>query len=142
MGLHSTPKPVARSRKFYLNKENRIWIDEAQYPSKVVNMACVHFKHSMQKLITRLEFKFDAGEIDEIKRAFKLAFDRESAEVVYFSDIVEARKVIMEVNQIGRHVRTRYWRKAYPVLLKHCSCSELNALVYMSRFQELLETNE
>lgn len=119
-------------KKVYLMPEVMDFVNEANEPSRMVNLACCHLKHTMRAMSVVIQRKFDAEEIESITEVFEREF--KSYGTVYFIDIGEAREAIERMNNNTSHRQTRYWIKAVPILLRHCDLDEINCLVYMARF--------
>jgi len=127
--MQSKPK---KYRKVYFTAENLVLLSEVKMHSKIVNMACSHLQFTMSATIEDIRIKFNTDEIEAITVIFRERLHCD--ENIYFVDIDEARAEIKRVNQDPPSETEAGWNSGYPILMKHSSITEINGLVYLSRF--------
>lgn len=137
MDTVSSRRTQPKSRRIYLSEENMSFVSEVNYPSRVVNMACAHLRHSMDVTLESIHRKFDQHEIDGVIAVFeeRLPFGDEKPRV-YFSDLEEARALMADINQSIQHLNITGWKSAFNVLVKHGSLDEINCFLYLAKFAE------
>jgi len=133
-----SPRRESKSRKIYFSEVNAAFINEIDQPSRLANMAVIHLKTHMNKLIKDLNIKFDFNEIDAVVGVLhaRVLGDCE-VDCMYFESLGEARTTLKEINERTEHLQDEGWKKAYPILLKHCDLDELNCFLYLAKFKSI-----
>jgi len=130
--MSATAEKAKKYRKVYFTPDNLSLIGQFELPSRIVNMACSHLKHTMKSTIEDIRIRFNPNEIEAITATFRKRLA--GNENIYFHDVKEARREIKRINDDAPYSLTAGWTSAYPILMKHCSLDEINGLVYLSKF--------
>ena len=127
-----------RYKKIYLDAPTMAFVNEANKPSRLVNMAVIHLKAHMKEVGERLHKKFDFDEIDAVVDMFcARVLPQHEVDYTYFETIDQARETIHAVNDSSLHCQTASWKKVFPILLKHSDLAELNCFLYLSKFRKV-----
>lgn len=129
------------SHRIYLNSSNRAWLSEdmpglfKKRPSKntvglstAINQALRHFRATLLEDIKVADWRFNVEEMDVMNAEFR-------ADHVpwYFANFNHFNQVLQQIDE-SKVEPCKHWQKAVSILRQHSTLSEINAIVFRSKY--------
>lgn len=120
-----------RRRKVSLSENNRQWADETGNLSRLVNQALIHYKYCLSNSIPSLQRRFNPDELEVILGTFNRFMN---SVPMYFADLEHFRQILHYIDKQKLN-RSHEWKEAYRILSEHTPLEEVNAIIFMTKFQ-------